>query len=101
MIKHWKNKLANNNGRTDGRTDGRSLVSPNKFHMKMDSMGGQHLQLLLVTEKSRGVPLSYVIRKYTLSPEDSKNRDVQIIYQKSLVGNMFTRDSKKVLDVLK
>ena len=35
------------------------------------------------------------------SPEDSENRDVQIIYQASLVGNMFTRDSRKVLDILK
>ena len=45
--------------------------------------------------------LSYVIIKDTPSPEDSENRDVQIIYQESLVGNMFTRDSKKVLDILK
>ena len=36
-----------------------------------------------------------------LSPKDSENRDVQIIYQASLVWNMFTRDSKKVLDILK
>ena len=35
------------------------------------------------------------------SPEDSKNRDVKIIYQASLVRNMFTRDSRKVLDILK
>ena len=47
------------------------------------------------------MPLSYVIIKDTSSPEDSENRDVQIIYQASLVGNMFTRDPNKVLDILK
>ena len=52
-------------------------------------------------ENSHGVPLSYVIRKDMSIPEDSENRDVQIIYQASLVGNMFTRDSRKVLDILK
>ena len=49
-------------------------------------MGGQHIQILHVKGKSPGVPLSYVIRKYTPSPKDSKNRDVQIIYQSSLFG---------------
>ena len=49
----------------------------------------------------RYVPLSYVIRKDRSSPEDSEKRDVQIIYQASLVGNMFTRDSSKVLGILK
>ena len=48
-----------------------------------------------------GVPLSYIIRKDTTSPEDSENRDVQIIYQASIVRNMFIRDSTKVLDILK
>ena len=52
-------------------------------------------------KNSRGVPLSYVIRKDTSSPEDSENRDVQIIYQASIVGKMFTRDSRKVIDILK
>ena len=33
--------------------------------------------------------------------EDSGNRDVKIIYQASLVGNMFTRYSSKVIDILK
>ena len=47
------------------------------------------------------MPLSQYIRKYTPSPEYSKNRDVQIIHQASLVRNMFTRDSGKVLDILK
>ena len=53
------------------------------------------------SKNSRGVPLSYVIRKVVSSPEDSENRDVQIIYQASLVRNMFTRDSSKVIDILK
>ena len=47
------------------------------------------------------MPLSYVIRKDTPSTEDSENRDVLIIYHASLVGNMFTRDSRKVIDILK
>ena len=34
-------------------------------------------------------------------PEDSENRGVQIIYQASLFGNIFTRDSIKVLGILK
>ena len=52
-------------------------------------------------KKSRVVPLSYVIRKDTSSPEDSENMDVHIIYQASLFGKMFTRDSRKMLDILK
>ena len=47
------------------------------------------------------MPLSYVIRKDRSSPEDSENRDVQIIYQASLVGGIFTRGSMKVLDIFK
>ena len=49
----------------------------------------------------RGVPISYVIRKDTSSPEESENRDVQIIDQASLVGKMFTIYSRKVLYILK
>ena len=52
-------------------------------------------------KNSRGVLLYYVIRKDTSIPEDSENRDVQIIYQASLFGNMFTRDSRKFLDIIK
>ena len=47
------------------------------------------------------MPLSYVIRKDTPSPEDSENRDVKIITQESIFGNTFTRDSRKVLGILK
>ena len=35
------------------------------------------------------------------SPKDSEYRDVQISYQASLDGNIFTRDSRKVLYILK
>ena len=52
-------------------------------------------------EKSRCVPLYYVIRKDTPSPKDSEIRDEKIIYQASLVRNMFTRDSRKLLDIIK
>ena len=52
-------------------------------------------------KKSCGVPLSYVTRKDTPSTKDSENRDAQIIYQASLVRNMFTRDSRKVLNIIK
>ena len=52
-------------------------------------------------DNSSGVLISYVIRKYTPSTNDSENRDVQIIYQESLIGNMFTRDSRKFIGTLK
>ena len=47
------------------------------------------------------MPLSYVIIKDTPSPDDRKNWGVKIIYQASLVENMFTRDSRKVINILK
>ena len=47
------------------------------------------------------MPLSYVIIKDKPSPKESENRNVQIIYQESLVRKIFTRDSRKFLDVLK
>ena len=40
-------------------------------------------------------------QKRYANPKNSKNRDVKIIYQAILVGNMFTRDSRKVLDIIK
>ena len=49
----------------------------------------------------RCVPLSYVIRNYAPSPDDVNNRYFQIIHQSSLVGDMFTIDSSKVLDIIK
>ena len=47
------------------------------------------------------MPLSYIIRKDASSPEDIEIRDVQIIYQANIFGNLFTRHSSKVLDILK
>ena len=76
-------------------------VSPNIFTQKMGSIGGHHLQLHLITENSHGVTLSYVIRKDTPRPYDRDNMDVHIIHQESLVGNMFIRESRKVIDILK
>ena len=64
-------------------------------------MGKQHLKQLRAKKKKRGVPLSQVIRKDTPSPKDIENRNGQIIYQTSLVGNIFTRDSRKVIDIAK
>ena len=52
-------------------------------------------------KNSPGVPLSYAIINDTPIPEDIENRDMQIIYQASLLRNMFTRDSRKVLGFLK
>ena len=52
-------------------------------------------------ENSSGVPLYYVIIKDTPNTEDSEKRDIQIIYQASIVGNCFTRDSRKILDIIK
>ena len=47
------------------------------------------------------IAIWYIPIKDTLSTKDSENRDVRIIYQASLVGNMFTRYSRKVIDILK
>ena len=47
------------------------------------------------------MPLSYVIRKDMPSTKDSENRDVQIINQAIIIKNVFTIDSRKVLDILK
>ena len=67
----------------------------------MGSIGGQHLQLLHVKETICAVHLSYVIITDTPSPKYSENRDVKTIYLASLVENMFTRDSRKVLGIIK
>ena len=47
------------------------------------------------------MPLSYVIIKDKPRPDEGKNRDVKIIHQASLAGNIFIRDSRKVLNILK
>ena len=84
-------------------TDGKGgLSKPKEFsHEKWTQWEDSIYNYFVSTKNSRGVPLSYVIRKDSSSPEDSENRDMQIIYVKSLFGNMFTRDSRKVLDILK
>ena len=53
------------------------------------------------TTTSFHVPLSYVIRKDTPNHEDKRKRDIQLIHQSSFVGNMFTRDASKVINILK
>ena len=60
-------------------------------------MGRQHIQLLRVKGNSRGVLLPYVTRKDTSSPEDSKNRDVQIIHQASIFGKCLPETQGKLL----
>ena len=52
-------------------------------------------------ENSRGVPLSYVIIKDTPINDDGDNRDVQITHQACFVRNMFIRDSRKVINIIK
>ena len=46
-------------------------------------------------------PLEYIIRKDTSSPDYNDTRDVHIIYNTSVVGNMFTKDSRKAMSILK
>ena len=83
--------------------DGKGYMSkPNKFsHEKWTQWEDSIYNYFMSRKKSRGVPLSYVIRKDTSSSEDSENMDVQIIDKASIFGNMFTRDSRKVIDILK
>ena len=80
----------------------RELINTKEFsHEKWDQLEDSIYNYLTSRENIHGVPLYYVIRKDKPSPEDSENRYVQIIYQASLVGNVFTRDSRKVLDIIK
>ena len=64
-------------------------------------MGGKSLQLLHFLKNCRGVPLSYVIKKYTPSLKDSENRDVEIIYQSSFFRNMVTKDPREIINILR
>ena len=52
-------------------------------------------------ENNCGVPISYIIMRDTPSPEDNEIRNLQINYQEILVGSIFTRYSRKVLDIIK
>ena len=69
-------------------------------HEKWDQWGDSIYNYFTSMKNSRGVTLSYATRKDTPSPENSENRYVQIIYKTSIVGNMSTRDSRKVLNIL-
>ena len=67
----------------------------------MDSMRGYNLELFLITEKQSWCDPIMCHHKGTTFPEDIKNRDVQIIHQSSIFRKKFTRDSMKVIDILK
>ena len=67
----------------------------------MESTGIQHIQLIRVKEKNSWCAPILRHQKGYIDSQDSKNRDMKIIYQASLVRNMFTRDTRKVLDILK
>ena len=64
----------------------------------MKSMVGKNLKIIIITERKLWcVPIIY----HTPSPDYRKNRDVPNVHQESLVRNMFTRDSRKVLYIPK
>ena len=48
-----------------------------------------------------GVPWACVIIKYTTITDDMKIRGLKIIFNSSLGVNLFTRDSRKFLNILK
>ena len=78
------------------------LASQKQFsHEKWNQWEDSIYNYFYSRKNSHGVPVPYVARKDVPSPEESENRDVQIIYQASLVGSVFTRDSRKVLDIIK
>ena len=64
-------------------------------------MGGHNLELFLITEKQSWCAPIMCHNKGTKITEDRKNRYVHIIHKEILVLNMSTRDSGKVLDILK
>ena len=64
-------------------------------------MGDSIYKYFVSRKTSRGVTLSYLIKNYTPSPEDSENRYVQIIYRVIIVGSMFTIESRKVIAIIK
>ena len=67
----------------------------------MNSMGGQYLQLLFITENRCAVTLSFTMRKDTTSNDNKGNRYVKIVHQANLVSHMFIIDSRKIIDILK
>ena len=78
------------------------MRKPKQFsHEKWAQLEDSIYNYFTSRKKSLGVPISYVTRKDAPNPEDSKNRNVLIIYQASLSGNIFTRDSRKVINIIK
>ena len=77
------------------------MIKPKEFSYEKWTQLEDRINKYLASGNNCGVPIYYVIRKGKSSPEDSENRDKHIIYQASVVGNMFTRYSRKVLDILK
>ena len=66
------------------------LRKPKEFsHEKWNQWEDSIYNYFASSKNSRGVPLSYVIKKDTSITKYRENRDVQIIYQASLVGDMF------------
>ena len=65
-------------------------------------MGGHNLKLLHANKKQSWCdPILCHHKRYAKNQRQKKNRDMKIIYQATLFGNMFTRDSRKVLNILK
>ena len=78
------------------------MIKPKEFsHEKWSQWEDSIYNYFPPREKNCGVLLSYFIRKDTPSTKDIENRNVQIIYQEIIVGNIFTIDSMKVLYVLR
>ena len=78
------------------------MSKPKEFSLEKCTLWEYSIYNYFVSRKnSHGVPLCYVIRKDKSSTKDSENRDVQRIYQAILFGKMFTKDSRKVLDMIK
>ena len=78
------------------------LINPKEFSHNSGLNGKIEYNTRFVSIKiSGGVPISYVIIKDTSSTKNSEHRYMQIMYQASLDGKMFTRESRKVLDILK
>ena len=86
----------------DIRYEKGDLSKPKEFsHEKWNQLEDIIYSSFASRKNSLGVTLSYVIITNTPGPEDSENRDVQIIHQESLVRDMFTWDSRKVIDIIK
>ena len=79
-----------------------SLVSPNIFHVK-NVLNGRTAFTTNFHPRKTIIVFPYHISSKKGSPilDDGDNRYVKTIYQVSVVGNMFTIDSRKVLNILK